>query len=360
MPDRKIIHIDMDAFYASVEQRDTPEYRGLPVIVGGRPDSRGVVAACSYEARRFGIHSAMPCSRAYQLCPEAVFLRPRFDAYRECSDRIQAIFRRFTPLIEPLSLDEAYLDVTDSDLCQGSATLIAREIKRLIRSELDLVASAGVSYNKFLAKIASDMDKPDGLYVIRPQEAQVFIDKLPIRRFFGVGQVTEQKMHRLGIYTGADLKALSEATLLEQFGSAGPYYYRIARGIDHRPVRSARQRKSIGAQTTFAEDLLDLAAMETIIDKLASRVYASLCDKQLGARTVTLKVKYHDFRQITRSMSPAAGIHSRHALMTALRALVVHTEMGRRPVRLLGVSLSGLSPLSAPESVAGRQLTLFS
>ena len=360
MPDRKIIHIDMDAFYASVEQRDTPEYRGLPVIVGGRPDSRGVVAACSYAARRFGIHSAMPCSRAYQLCPEAVFLRPRFDAYRECSDRIQAIFRRFTPLIEPLSLDEAYLDVSDSDLCQGSATLIAREIKRLIRSELDLVASAGVSYNKFLAKIASDMDKPDGLYVIRPQEAQVFIDKLPIRRFFGVGQVTEQKMHRLGIYTGADLKALSEATLLEQFGSAGPYYYRIARGIDDRPVRSARQRKSIGAQITFAEDLLDLAAMETIIDKLASRVYASLCDKQLGARTVTLKIRYHDFRQITRSTSPAAGIPSRHALMTALRALVVHTEMGRRPVRLLGVSLSGLSPLSAPESVAGRQLPLFS
>jgi DNA polymerase-4 len=319
-----------------------------------------VVAACSYEARRFGIHSAMPCSRAYQLCPQAVFLPPRFDAYRECSGRIQAIFRRFTPLIEPLSLDEAFLDVSASGWCQGSATLIAREIKGLIRAELDLVASAGVSYNKFLAKIASDMDKPDGLTVIRPEQAQATIDGLPIRRFFGVGKVTEQKMHRLGIFTGADLKALGEAELVAHFGSAGPYYHRIARGIDHRPVRSERRRKSIGAETTFAEDLVDMASMEAIIDKLAGRVYTSLCDQQLCARTVTLKVKYHDFRQITRSTSPAAGIHSRQALMAALRALADHTEMGRRPVRLLGVSLSGLAPPGAPGAIAERQLPLFS
>ena len=228
---RKIIHIDMDAFYASVEQRDNPHYRGRPVIVGGRPERRGVVAACSYEARKFGIHSAMPSSRAVKLCADAVFIKPRFDAYREASQQINRVFKRYTSLIEPLSLDEAYLDVTEYADQLGSATDVARVIKSQIKSEVKLTASAGVSYNKFLAKIASDMDKPDGLYVIRPQAAEKFIDQLEIRKFFGIGKVTEKKMQALGVFTGADLKRFSKIQLQTQFGRVGAYYYNIARGI---------------------------------------------------------------------------------------------------------------------------------
>ncbi len=216
----------MDAFFASVEQRDFPEYRDKPIIVGGRPENRGVVAACSYEARKFGIHSAMSSARAKQLCPAAIFLRPRFEAYQECSRQLHAIFKRYTALIEPLSLDEAFLDVSDSQYCQGSATLIAKEIKQCVKDELNLIASAGVSYNKFLAKIASDMDKPDGLYLISPEQAEAFVEELPVRKFFGIGKATEAKMHKLGIYKGADLKSWSLEELQAQFGKSGGFYTR--------------------------------------------------------------------------------------------------------------------------------------
>jgi DNA polymerase-4 len=235
----------MDAFYASVEQRDFPEYRGKPLIVGGPPDSRGVVAACSYEARRFGIHSAMPSSRAWRLCPQAIFVKPRFDVYRTVSREIQAVFYEFTDKVEPLSLDEAYLDVSECNRWSGSATLIAKEIKSRIRLKTGLTASAGVSYNKFLAKIASDMDKPDGLYVIKPEQGEAFIEKLPIGRFFGVGRATEAKMKQLNIHTGLDLKNWSRDDLVAHFGKPGGYYYEIARGIDRRAVNSHRIRKSI-------------------------------------------------------------------------------------------------------------------
>ena len=359
MTDRKIIHVDMDAFYASVEQRDSPEYQGRPVIVGGPPNGRGVVAACSYEARQFGIHSAMPSARACRLCPDAIFLRPRFEVYRECSVLIRAIFQRFTDIVEPLSLDEAYLDVTDSPLFNGSATLIAGEIKQQISSELDLTASAGVSYNKFLAKIASDMDKPDGLYVIRPEQAQAFIDDLPIRKFFGIGKVTEKKMNDVGIFNGSDLKAWEEANLQKWFGKSGRYYYRISRGIDHRPVSSSRMRKSIGAETTFSEDLLDIGRMKVILERLAERVHGSLKRKDMSARTVTLKVKYHDFQLITRSKSPGAVIDTLREMMELIDELIPRTRMGVRPVRLLGVSLSGLSEDGVQDNVAEPQIPLF-
>ena len=359
MTQRKIIHIDMDAFYASVEQRDFPEHRGKPVIVGGTPTGRGVVAACSYEARQFGVHSAMPSYRARRLCPEAIFIRPRFDVYHETSMHIRNIFRRFTDKIEPLSLDEAYLDVTNSRLYHGSATLIATEIKGQVKAELNLVASAGVSYNKFLAKIASDMDKPDGLYVIRPHEAQGFIDELPIRKFFGIGKVTERKMHDVGIFRGSDLKTWEQTVLQKRFGKAGGYYYRIARGIDDRPVRSSRTRKSIGAETTFSEDLLDMDLMRTKIHKLTKRVYSSLKKKKLMARTVTLKVKYSDFQLVTRSKTPKDGIPSQYRMSALLENLVDHTDMGARPVRLLGVSLSGLWHPTGEDCTEEPQIPLF-
>ena len=351
---RKVIHIDMDAFYASVEQRDFPQYRNRPLVVGGQPDSRGVVAACSYEAREFGVHSAMPCSRAARLCPDAVFVKPRFESYRDVSRSIHKVFGRYTDLIEPLSLDEAYLDVTDCGQYQGSATLIAQSIKTEIKDELNLVASAGVSYNKFLAKIASDMDKPDGLYVIRPEQADTFIASLPIRKFFGVGKVTEQKMHNIGIRTGADLRSHSEADLIRHFGKAGTYYFNIARGNDHRAVKPNRERKSIGTETTFAEDLIDLSEIRNQLVALAEKVVQSTRTRELMAKTLTLKVKYQDFTQITRSVSHPASdqnyYDSVREISDRLEALIEKTELGQRPCRLLGLSLSNFqtTELSQP------------
>jgi len=260
---RKIIHVDMDAFFASVEQRDQPEYQGQPLIVGGQPNSRGVVAACSYEARKFGIHSAMPSSRAYRLCPKAIFVKPRFEAYRAVSNQIREIFWRYASQVEPLSLDEAYLDVSYTEAFDGSATRIAQAIKADILSTTKLNASAGVSYNKFLAKIASDMDKPNGLYVIKPEQGMDFVANLPVGQFHGIGPATEAKMQKLGIHTGADLRNKSLAQLVERFGKSGQYYYNIARAIDERPVRSQRVRKSLGKETTFAEDVLSVPLLTT-------------------------------------------------------------------------------------------------
>jgi DNA polymerase-4 len=339
---RKIIHVDMDAFFASVEQRDNPKLRSRPIVVGGSPDSRGVVAACSYEARAFGVHSAMASAKAKRLCPDIIFVRPRFSAYQEVSLHIRDIFSRFTSLIEPLSLDEAYLDVSNSTQCQGKAILIAREIKRLVQSETNLIASAGVSYNKFLAKMASDMDKPDGLYVVLPDQGVGFVEQLPIGKFYGVGPATEKKMHALGIKNGADLKKYSHEQLDSHFGRSASYYYNIARGIDERAVEPSRERKSIGAETTFEIDLSDVAVMLEVLAQLAMSVALSLQQYGFCAQTLTIKVKYADFTQVTRSYSSRQGFETVSDMQACFPALIGRTDAAIRPVRLLGVSLSGL------------------
>jgi DNA polymerase-4 len=339
---RKILHIDMDAFFASVEQRDFPELQGLPVIVGGRPESRGVVAACSYEARKFGVRSAMPSAQAVKLCKNAVFQPPRFEAYREASEGIHRVFKRFTDMIEPLSLDEAYLDVSAKAEELGSATEVAKQIRAQIFTEVNLTASAGVSFNKFLAKIASDMDKPNGLYVIRPEAAEAFIEQLDIRKFFGVGKVTEKKMHAIGVYTGADLKRLTEVELRTEFGQSGAYYYRVARGIDERPVRAHRVRKSIGKETTFDSNIVSKAAVWQTLLGIAERLESILEEKQLMARTITLKIKYSDFELNTRSKTEALGFASKESMTGTLPELLKKTEVGTRPIRLVGITLANL------------------
>ena len=346
----------MDAFYASVEQRDNPVYRGRPVIVGGKPDSRGVVAACSYEARKFGIHSAMPSSQAYRLCPQAIFTRPRFDVYKSVSAQIHAVFRRFTEMVEPLSLDEAYLDVSDTSQFQGSATRTAMAIKQQILELTELTASAGVSYNKFFAKIASAMNKPNGLTVILPEQAQDFVANLPIGKFHGVGRVTEAKMHRLGIETGADLRVWSLPELQECFGKSAQYYFDIVRGIDKRRVENSRQRQSIGAETTFQVDLTQAVDMLDQLEQLAVQVADALISKSLVARTLTIKVKYADFQLVTRSHSLLTHIRCAEDMFSWLPLLLEKTEADSKPVRLLGVSVSGLVPASAREMV---QLSLL-
>lgn len=340
---RKIIHIDMDAFFAAVEQRDRPELRGQPVVVGGDPGGRGVVATCSYEARRFGIHSAMSCARAYRLCPQAIFVRPRFDAYREVSLQIREIFHEYTELVEPLSLDEAYLDVTENKPGMVSATWVAQEICRKIRRSTGLTASAGVSYTKFLAKIASDINKPAGLTVITPQQAEGFIAGLPVRRFHGVGRVTEKRMQNLGIRTGADLRRRSLEELERYFGKAGRYYYYIARGIDRRSVVPNRMRKSIGKETTLSEDIADRSRLLTILGDLAGRVAALLQARQTSGLTLILKVKYCDFQTVTRSSTRAEPIGSAAELLALAEELFGKTEAGERAVRLLGITVSGLT-----------------
>ena len=340
---RKIIHIDMDAFYASVEQRDRPQLRGKPVVVGGNPDSRGVVATCSYEARRFGIHSAMSCARAYRLCPQVVFVRPRFAAYQKVSQQIREIFLQYTDLVEPLSLDEAFLDVTNNKPNIQSATWIAQIIRQKIKKETDLTASAGVSYNKFLAKIASDVKKPDGLTVVTPAQAELFISQLPIRRFHGVGRVTEKKMQKLGILTGADLLNHSREELSKYFGKVGEYYFNIARGIDLRAVVSNRVRKSIGKETTLDEDTADRGQMVTIIGDLAEKVAALLQAKQTSGLTLTLKVKYADFQIVTRSVSRDEPFETAEEIMSLAEGLLLKTRAEEKSVRLLGVTISNLT-----------------
>ena len=356
---RKIIHVDMDAFYASVEQRDNPEYRGKPVVVGGTPEQRGVVAACSYEARKFGIHSAMSATQAHQRCPQAIFLKPRFTAYREVSEEIQAVFRQFTDLVEPLSLDEAYLDVTHNQDYSGSATLIAKEIKYLIKEKTDLNASAGVSYNKFLAKIASDMDKPDGLYLITPEQGPEFIKTLPVRQFHGIGKATEKRMKEFGIHTGEDLLQRDLNELVKKFGKAGHFYYSISRGIDHRPVNNQRIRKSVGKETTFSKDMGDINEMFSILEELSSSVSRILFGKNLSAQTITLKVKYADFEQITRSRTIEKPTLSASNIFETVKDLLTNTEVGKRKVRLLGVSTSKLQEKGDDQRNKTEQMDLL-
>ena len=356
---RKIIHIDMDAFYASVEQRDVPRFRNKPIVVGGQPNSRGVVAACSYEARKFGVRSAMPCSQAYRLCPDAIFVRPRFDAYREVSQQVHEIFRRFTSDVEPLSLDEAYLDVSEVDFADGSATAIAEAIRTMIFDELKLTASAGVSYNKFLAKIASDENKPNGLCVVKPEDAPAFIATLSIKKFHGVGKVTEEKMHSIGIYTGADLKKFSLSALQMHFGKVGKYYYDIARGVDNRPVKAHRQRKSLGCERTYSEDLKTEEAIQLKLTELVDKLYEMLVKRDLKAKTYTLKIKFSDFSQITRSISVAQFSNSRQTLDGCLRQLFKKLDKPLMPVRLLGVSASNFNVSMGIQKVADNDSEPF-
>lgn len=352
----KIIHVDMDAFYASVEQRDHPELRGLPVAVGGRPETRGAVAAASYEARQFGVHSATPSRLAQKLCPELIFVKPRFEVYRQVSAQIREIFDRYTDLVEPLSLDEAYLDVTENKRGLPFATLIAREIKQAIYAETQLTASAGVSINKFLAKVASGLDKPNGLVVIQPHEAAAFVEQLPIETFHGIGPATAAKMHRLAIYTGADLKQWSEAELVQQFGKVGQFYYRIARGQDDRPVNPNRLRKSISAETSFAVDLSDRPTMLRELEAIAQTLKQRLDDKKTSGRTLTLKVKFANYRQVTRSRTLPHTLITHEALSRLGRELLDTVDLTGQKVRLLGLGVSNLTPATAADTYV--QLTL--
>jgi DNA polymerase-4 len=359
---RKIIHIDMDAFYASVEQRDNPGYRGRPIVVGGSPEGRGgVVATASYEARKFGIRSAMPSKKAQQLCPEAIFIRPRFAAYKEVSEKVRAIFHRYTDLVEPLSLDEAYLDVTDDKQQIGSAITIAQQIKQAIKDELQLTASAGISINKFVAKIASDMNKPDGLKFIGPSAITGFMETLPVEKFFGVGKVTAEKMKKMNLHTGADLKRLSREELLQHFGKAGGFYYNIVRGIDDRAVQPNRETKSLAAEDTFPYDLTGVDEMNAELDKIALIVAGRLQKYQLAGRTITLKIKYNDFKQVTRSRSFPQPLNDLSTIAATAKELLLATLPDSKPIRLLGISLSnfGEAGNAAERKDNTGQLELF-
>ncbi len=336
---RKILHIDQDAFFASVEQRDFPELQGKPVVVGGRPEQRGAVAAASYEARKFGIHSAMPSRTAAQRCSELIFVRPRFDAYREVSQQIRAIFKSYTDLVEPVSLDEAYLDVTQNKRDLPSATEIARQIKQGIYEKTQLTASAGVSVNKFLAKMASGLHKPNGLSVILPEEAAEFVQELAIEKFHGIGKVTARKMHELGIHSGADLRLRSETFLVEQFGKVGHYYYGIARGQDNRPVVPNRIRKSVGAERSFAEDLTDKQQMIEALDAIAKILQQRLEETGRRGHTLTLKVKFANYQQITRAQTLEQYIEGTEVIGGIGRKLL-EKNLGEQPVRLLGLTIS--------------------
>ena len=338
---RKIIHVDMDAFFASVEQRDNPELRGKPVAVGGS-SGRGVVAAASYEARKYGVKSAMPSVTAKRLCPDLIFCKGRFDAYREASAQIRDIFQRYTPHVEPLSLDEAYLDVTDDLRGIGSATRIAELIRSQITQETQLTASAGVSYNKFLAKLASDQNKPDGLCVIRPGQGAAFVAGLPVRRFHGIGPRGAEKMARLGIETGADLAARDIAWLRQHFGSFADYLYRAARGIDLRPVRANRIRKSIGGERTFHDDVSSGQALRDRLEEIIEIVWARIAEKDTRGRTVTLKLKFTDFQLMTRAKSLPQPIAGKAEFARISRAILDEVLPLPMPVRLMGLTLSGL------------------
>ncbi len=351
----------MDAFYASVEQRDFPEYIGKPIVVGGKPEGRGgVVATASYEARKFGIRSAMPSKKALQLCPDVIFVYPRFAAYKEASKKIRKIFERYTDLIEPLSLDEAFLDVTENKKNISSAIEIAKQIKLAIKEELNLTASAGVSSSKFVAKIASDMNKPDGLTFISPEKIEEFMERLPVEKFFCVGKVTADKMKGMGIHKGVDLKKMSEEDLVHYFGKSGNFYYKIVRGIDIRQVQPHRETKSLGAEDTFAEDLTTLEAMNHELGKIAEVIVTRLQKYNLKGRTVTLKIKYHNFRQITRNYSFNKTVSDLETIVNTAKELLIKTDLENKKIRLLGISLSNFGEMK--EKIVKKndwQLELF-
>lgn len=351
---RKIVHVDMDAFFASVEQRDFPELRGKPVAVGGSAD-RGVVAAASYEARKFGVRSAMASKTAKRLCPNLIFVKPRFEVYKRISEQIREIFLSHTPLVEPLSLDEAYLDVTENIQGIKTATEIALQIKKEVKEKTQLIASAGVSYNKFLAKMASDVNKPDGLFIIKPQKAQGFIDGLDVKKFFGIGRVTAAKMYQMGIRTGLDLRQKEVTFLAQHFGKSGAYYHQIANGNDDREVNPERIRKSIGCENTFSQDYTDqddlYRELNNVLDELWRRMQRS---KAFG-KTVTLKIKFSDFEIITRSKS-SQSVLLEESLISKVAYELLNNELPfEQGIRLMGVSISNLV---FAEEMEGRQLTL--
>ena len=355
---RKIIHVDMDAFYASVEQKDRPELRGKPVAVGGG-SQRGVVAAASYEARKFGVHSALSGVLAKQRCPELIFVKPRFDRYREISGQIREIFLEYTDLVEPLSLDEAYLDVTQNKKGMPSATLLAKEIRKRILQKTGLTASAGISINKFMAKIASDIHKPNGQKTIPPEEVEDFLMALDVRKFFGVGKVTAEKMYQMGIFTGADLKKKSEAFLHEHFGKSGKHYYLVVRGIHNSPVQPSRVPKSVGAERTFNENLSSEVFMLEKLQGIAAELHRRLASKDRAGKTVTLKIKYSNFKIQTRSRTLPVYISSEELIVEHARELL-YQEPLKDSVRLLGIALSNLNTedkkTESPEDSVSVQL----
>ncbi|RED24820.1 DNA polymerase-4 [Flavobacterium cutihirudinis] len=338
---RKIIHIDMDAFYASVEQMDNPALRGKPVAVGGS-ENRGVVSAASYEARKFGVRSAISGVLAKKYCPEIIFVRPRFDRYKEISAKIHKIFHEYTDLVEPLSLDEAYLDVTQNKKGNPSASLLAQEIRLRILNEVGLTASAGISVNKFVAKIASDVNKPNGQKTVNPDEILDFLEELPIRKFYGVGKVTTEKMYQLGIFTGLDLKSKSEEFLEKHFGKSGSFYYNVVRGIHHSEVKAHRVTKSVAAEHTFDVNLSSEIFMLEQLDKIASSLEKRLKKHKLSGKTVTLKIKYSDFTQQTRSKTLPYFISDKSLILEIVEELLYQEKM-KDSVRLLGISLNNLN-----------------
>jgi DNA polymerase-4 len=350
---RRILHLDMDAFYASVEQRDNPELRGRPVVVGGAPDQRGVVAAASYEARAFGVRSAMPSVRARRLCPDLLFVRPRFDAYRVASRQVRAIFARFTHIIEPVSLDEAYLDVTEPLLGPMPAVDVARRIKAAVFAETGLTASAGASFNRFLAKLASDLEKPDGLVVIRPEAALAFIAGLPIERFQGVGPATARRMRALGISSGADLQERGEPELVAAFGRLGRHYWRIAHAQDDRPVEPARRRRSLSVETTFDRDLSAEGELADELARLAATLATRLASSGFAGRTLGLKLRYADFRTVTRRTTRALPFARAEELLTTGCQLLARRPRPGVPLRLIGLGVA-----SEGDERTARQLAL--
>jgi DNA polymerase-4 len=352
---RKIIHVDMDAFYASVEQRDDPSLRGRPIAVG-HAAARGVVAAASYEARTFGVRSALPSVTALRRCPDLVFVPPRFDVYRDISRQIHEVFARYTDLIQPLSLDEAYLDVTANKCGIETAWLTAKAIRTAILEETGLTASAGISYNKFLAKLASDHRKPNGQFAVTPDRGAAWVETLPVSRFHGVGPVTAAKMKRLGIETGADLRNKSREFLERHFGSSAGWYHAIARGEDHRPVNPDRVRKSSGSETTFDRDLTEPAEIEAGVRQMANDVWRWCETRQAFGRTVTVKVKYSDFQQITRSRSQPAAVASKEDLHRAALELIRSVLPPIKGVRLVGVTVSNFAE---PQAAAEVELPIF-
>jgi DNA polymerase IV len=348
---RRIIHVDMDAFYASVEQRDDPSLKGRPLVVGGQPDRRGVVAAASYEARAFGVRSAMSMAKAVRLCPDLVIVRPDFARYKAASTAVFTLFREVTPLVEPLSLDEAYLDVTEPLTGPMPAVAIARALKQAIRAETGLTASAGVSFNKFLAKTASDLEKPDGLTVIRPERALAFLAALPIERFHGVGPATARRMRGLGSLTGADLQARSEAELVAAFGRLGGHYWRIAQGRDERPVEPDRPRRSLSVETTYDTDLGSPSAVREALVPLADELAVRLIRNGFLGRTLTLKLRYADFRLVTRRTTRPAMIREAAEILEMGAALLAKEPL-TGPVRLLGVGVSSEHASADPRQLA--------
>jgi DNA polymerase-4 len=351
---RKIIHIDMDAFFASVEQLDNPELRGKPVAVGGS-GARHVVAAASYEARKFGVRSAMPSVTAKKLCPDLIFVTHRFERYNELSEDVLEIFKEYTDIIEPLSIDEAFLDVTNDKKNIGSATLIAKEIKEEIRKRTGLTASAGISFNKFLAKTASDIKKPDGLFLIQPAEAEKFIEDLPVEKFYGIGKVTAEKMHRLGIHKGCDLKKWDLPDLVRNFGKTGKFYYDIVRAIDDRPVEPVYERKSIGTELTYEKDLTTSFEIIAELYKVEKELMERLSNAETTGKTITLKIKFSDFRQITRSRTLQTYVHDFTTLHREVSEIRKSLNLEGTRVRLLGVSVSHLET----DECSDQQLHLF-